>query len=120
MTASVGFTTRLTSSHVFQPTSPTQTSLVPGRMVKRNGFRSPCAMIRRAFGSELPASGLVGTPAPVVGSTPSTAPSRETGSPLVRRSWLRSAPPSAVGGVSAAPTPPGGSPHGLTGLPSCP
>ena len=32
----------------------------------------------------------------------STVPSSVAGSPVVRRSWLRSAPPSAVGGVSAA------------------
>ena len=77
-------------------------------------------MIRRAFGSALNAFGLSGRPAPVAGSTRRIAPSRLTGSPVVRMSWLRSAPPSAVGGVSVAPTPPGGSPHGLSGLPSWP
>ena len=37
----------------------------------------------------------------MAGSTRMIAPSRVTGSPGVRRSWLRSAPPSAVGGVNA-------------------
>ena len=59
---------RSISSHVFQPTSPSQTSFVPGRIVKRNGLRSPCAMIRRAFRSELPISGLPGAAAPVATS----------------------------------------------------
>src|ERR671910_473572 len=62
-------------------------------------------MIRLAFWSGLAASGLVGRAAPVAGSTRMTAPSRVTGSPAVRRSWLRSAPPSAVGGLGAAPAP---------------
>ena len=92
--------TRSISSQVFQPTSPTQTSLVRGRTPIRNGFRKPCATIRRAFGSELNASGLSGRPWPVAGSTRRRAPSSDVGSPAVRRSWLRSAPPSAVGGVS--------------------
>ena len=63
---------------------------------------------------------VVGQAAPVTGLTRMIAPSRETGSPLVRRSWLRSAPPSAVGGLRTEPTVPGGSPHGLSGLPSWP
>ncbi len=77
-------------------------------------------MMRRAFGSALNASGLSGSPSPVAGSTRSSAPSSDVGSPVVRRSWLRSAPPSAVGGVRVEPGPPGGSPHGLSGLPSWP
>ena len=108
---------RLISSQVPQPTSPSHSSLVPGRRVKRNGLRSPLAMIRRALASELLARGLSGSPAPVAGLTRMMVPSRVTGSPAVRRSWLRSAPPSAVGGASVAPTPPGGSPQGLSGLP---
>src|SRR5215218_7399366 len=77
-------------------------------------------MIRLAFALALPARGLSVGAAPVAGSTRMMLPSSETGSPPVRRSWLRSAPPSAVGGASVAPTPPGGSPQGLSGLPSWP
>ena len=66
----------------------------------------------------LDASGLFGMPSPVSGLTRRIAPSSVVGSDVVRRSWLRSAPPSALGGVRVAPTPPGGSPHGLSGLPS--
>jgi hypothetical protein len=48
-------------------------------------------------------------------------PDSETGWPAARRNdWARSAPPAADGGVIVPPTPPGGSPHGLRGLPSCP
>jgi len=61
-----------------------------------------------------------GSPAPVAGSTRRIAPLRPAGSAGVRTSWLRSAPPSAEGGDNALPTLPGGSPHGLTGAPSCP
>ncbi len=78
-------------------------------------------MIRRAFASRLADERVVRQrPAPVAGSTRRTVPSRVTGSPSVRRSWLRSAPPSAVGGVSVAPGAPGGSPQGFSGLPSWP
>jgi hypothetical protein len=56
----------------------------------------------------------------VAGSTRMMVPSSDTGSPLVRKSWLRSAPPSALGGASAVPAAVGGSPHGLVGLPSWP
>ena len=73
-------------------------------------------MIRRAFGSGFPARAFVGQPAPVSGSTRMIVPSRPTGSPAVRRSWLRSEPPSAVGDVRAVPGAPGGSPHGFTGV----
>ena len=76
--------------------------------------------MRRTFASELPAFGLSGSAAPVSGFTRMIVPSRLAGSEPVRVSWLRSAPPSAVGGVRVAPTPPGGSPQGLTGLPSWP
>src|SRR4051794_41031552 len=48
-------------------------------------------MIRRAFESGLPASGLVGKAAPLSGSTRMIVPLRPTGSPLVRKSWLRRA-----------------------------
>src|SRR5262245_5380130 len=88
-------------------------------MVKRNGLRRPEATIRRALVSG-PMTGLSGIGAPVAGSIRRIAPSRPVGSALLRRSWLRRAPPSAVGGVRAAPTPPGGSPHGFSGLPSWP
>ncbi len=73
-------------------------------------------MIRRAFRSGFPARAFVGQPAPVSGLTRMIVPSRPTGSPAVRRSWLRSEPPSAVGEVSAVPAAPGGSPHGFTGV----
>jgi hypothetical protein len=115
----VGLASRSISSQVLQPTSPTQTSLLPGLMVKRNGLRSPEATIRRALVSG-PVRGLSGSGAPVAGSIRRIVPDRPVGSPPERRSWLRRAPPSAVGGVSVAPTPPGGSPHGFTGLPSWP
>src|SRR5215207_4019097 len=111
---------RLISSHVFQPTSPSQTSFVPGLIVRRNGLRVPYAMILRAFASVLNASGLSGIAAPVSGLTRRMAPSSDVGSDVVRRSWLRRAPPSAVGGVRVAPAPPGGSPQGLSGAPSWP
>jgi hypothetical protein len=111
---------RLISSQSFQPTSPSQSSFVPGRNAKRSGFRRPYATIRRAFASADPASGLSAGAAPVSGSMRMIVPSSETGSAGVRRSWLRSAPPSAVGGASVAPMPPGGSPHGFSGLPSWP
>src|SRR5919204_3617584 len=112
----VGEESRLISSHVPEPTSPIQGSLVPGRNVNRKGFRKPYATIRRAFASLLPASGLPAAPAPVLGSSRRSAPSSVVGSPVVRRSWLRRAPPSAVGGVSLPPTPAGGSPHGFFGV----
>ena len=118
--AASGFTTRSISSQLPQPTSPIQSSLVPGRNVKRNGLRRPYATMRRAFWSAFPASGLSGSAAPVSGFTRITLPSRLTGSPPVRRSWLRRAPPSAVGIVCVPPTPVGGSPQGLSGLPSWP
>src|SRR5262245_60867197 len=127
MTEVVGEGWRLISSHVSQPTSPIQSSLVIGRTVKRNGLRKPYATIRRAFGSELDAAGLSGMASPVEGSTRRTAPFRSTGSPLGRRKlWARRAPPSAVGGVSFPPDPAGGSPHGFLGVglpelpPPCP
>ena len=55
-------------------------------------------MIRRAFASGLPKSGLEGSAAPVAGSTRMIEPSSVVGSLDVRRSWLRSEPPSALGG----------------------
>ena len=118
-TSLVGAGTRLISSQAFQPTSPAHTSLVPGRTVMRNGLRRPWATMRRALGSEL-VFGLPGMAAPVSGSIRRIEPSRLVGSPVVRTSWLRSAPPAAVGGVIEPPTPPGGSPQGLTGVPSWP
>src|SRR5262249_20894700 len=118
-----GSTIRLISSHVSAPTSPIQSSFVPGLKVNRNGFRNPYATIRRAFGSELPASGLSAIPAPVEGFSRRSVPLRGTGCPAGRRRlWLRSAPPSAVGAVIAPPTPPGGSAQGFlgVGLPALP
>ena len=82
----------------------------------RNGLRNPYAMIRRAFASLSAWFAFVGQPAPVAGSIRKTVPSRPVGSLRVRMSWARSEPPSADGGVGATPTPPGGSPHGLTGV----
>ena len=96
-TPAVGFAIRLTSSQVSHPTSPSQTSFVPGLNVNRNGFRRPWAMIRRALTSEDPMSGLPAIAAPVFGSSRRIDPSRDVGSLVVRRSWARSAPPSAVG-----------------------
>ena len=51
---------RSTSSHSFQPTSPAQTSPVPGPIVSRNGLRKPCATIRRVIGSALRRGRVVG------------------------------------------------------------
>ena len=66
-------------------------------------------MIRRVLELRGAEPGLVGHAAPlaVFGSIRITVPSRVTGSPAVRRSWLRSAPPWFAG-----------SPH--DGLPVCP
>src|ERR1044071_8280583 len=106
---------RLISSQVAHPTSPIQSSLVPGRKVKRKGLRIPYPMIRRALGLLLLNKGFVDKALPVAGSRRRRAPLRTTGSPAGRRTlWLRSAPPSAVGGDSTPPTPAGGSPHGLS------
>ena len=81
------------------PTDVADPQLVgAGPVGERKGLRRPWATMRRALGSDDVASGFVGRPAPVAGSTRMTEPSSRTGSPLVRRSWLRSAPPSAVGG----------------------
>ena len=79
MIGSIGLPSRLISSQVFQPTSPAQTSVVPGRMVIRKGLRRPYAMIRRAFASLLAARGLSGLPAPVTGSIRAIVPSRLDG-----------------------------------------
>ena len=76
--------------------------------------------MRRSFAFVLENSGLPGTPAPVSGSIRITAPLRPSGSALERMSCERSLPPSAVGGDIGPPTPPGGSPQGLIGFPSCP
>ena len=62
-------------------------------------------MIRRALTSVLLAIGFPGAPAPVAGSTRSTAPPSRMGCPATRRGLCeRSAPPSASGGLSAVPT----------------
>ena len=67
--------------------------------------------------------GVAGQAWPVSGSSLRMAPFSPVGSlglDGVRMSWLRRAPPSAVGGVSKVPGGLGGSPQGLTGFPSCP
>src|SRR5215204_1902067 len=107
---------RLISSQSFQPTSPAHSSLVPGLKVKRKGLRRPWAMIRRALASLLAAIGLSARAAPVAGLTRMMLPSRLAGSPPVRTSWLRRAPPSAVGGVRVVPAALGGSPQGFLGV----
>src|SRR5947207_2072932 len=100
MSEAVGLAIRSISSHVAQPTSPIQISLVPGLKVNRKGFRKPAAMIRFALASELLARGLSANAAPVLGSMRTIDPFSTTGSPAARRTlWLRNAPPSAVGGV---------------------
>src|ERR1700687_680897 len=86
-------------------------------------------MMRCSLASLLPKSGFPGAAAPVAGSTRRTEPFRTRGSPAGRRwLWLRSEPPSAVGGVWLPPTGTGGSPHGFLGVggglpwvpPNCP
>ena len=90
---------------------------MPGRKVIRKGLRRPYATIRWRIGSLLPIAGLPAAAAPVAGSRRSTAPFRTADSPAARRKlWARRAPPSAVGAVIAPPIPPGGSPHGFTGV----
>src|SRR5436305_12523669 len=86
-------------------------------MVKRKGLRRPAATIRRAFAFVLAAFGLSGRPSPVAGSTRRMVPPRTIGSPAaLSRLWLRSAPPSAVGGVCEPPTGTGGPPQGFVGV----
>ena len=82
------------SSQSVHPTSPTHSSLVPGRNAKRNGLRSPEAMTRRALGSLFEARGLPDAAAPVVGSMRMIVPSSPVGSAVVRKSCERRAPPS--------------------------
>src|SRR5712692_5634807 len=86
-------------------------------------------MMRCSSASLLPKSGFPGAAAPVTGSTRRIDPFRTRGSPAVRRwLWLRSEPPSAVGGVWSPPTGTGGSPQGFLGVggglpdvpPNCP
>ena len=79
------------------------------------------APIRFVLGSVLDASGLPADAAPVAGSMRTSAPLRPVGSPVVRTSWARSAPPSALGTSTTGVVPGGdvtvtGSPHGLTGV----
>jgi hypothetical protein len=71
--------------------------------------------MRRAFASVLVKKGFPGSPAPVSGSTRIIEPSRLVASVGVRTSWLRSAPPSAVGGEGTPPTAAPGSPQALAG-----
>ena len=77
-------------------------------------------MIRRAFGIGAGGERIVGQAGAgrrIDANERAVKASR--GRRVVRRSWLRSAPPSAVGGFRAADAP-GGSPHGFSGEPSCP
>ena len=74
-------------------------------------------MMRCSLTSPEEKKGLPGTPAPVAGSMRRMAPFKRRGSPNARNGvWLRSDPPSAVGGVSLPPTPAGGSPQGFFGV----
>ena len=93
---------RSISSQVFQPTSPTQISLVPGPE------REP-ERVAQAVRDDPARVGVGAADERVAGSAGAgvrvDAQDRAVeagGSPLVRRSWLRSAPPSAVGGVMRA------------------
>ena len=65
---------RLISSQRPRPTSPIQSSDVPGRKAILKGLRRPCAMIRRALRSGLEKSGLDGQRGPVVGVDPDDRP----------------------------------------------
>ena len=106
---------RSIASQSFQPTLPIQRCSVPGRIARRNGLRKPYATISRWGPAEI--NGLLGSAAPVAGSTRIRLPLRTTGSPAARRALCaRSAPPSAAGGCSTPPEPAGGSPHGLAGV----
>ena len=55
-----GLVTRLISSQSFQPTSPIQISLVPGRKVKRKGLRRPIATMKSSSATAPPKRGLLG------------------------------------------------------------
>ena len=70
--------------------------------------------MRRSFGSALRSAGCPGRRRRWPGRS-DQLPLSPVGSPAVRRSCARSRPPSAVGGVRAAPTPPGGSRRGSPG-----
>src|SRR5829696_3017898 len=103
----VGVWIRLISSQSPHPTSPVQTSDVPGRLVKRNEFRRPYAMTRDEFadGVDELYCGLPVTPAPVSGLMRRSEPLRRRASPVGRRMlWARIAPPRAVGAVWVPPT----------------
>src|SRR6188768_827352 len=76
--------------------------------------------MRRTFASAESAKGLSGSPSPVRLSTRMIVPDRPTGSSPRRRSWLRSEPPSVVGGASVEPVGVGGSPHAFVGEPNWP
>ncbi len=112
---------RSISSHVLHPTSPTQISPVPGRIVKRNGLRRPWATMRRALGSELEKSGLPESPAPVAGSTRISVPSSVTGSPeLPQVLRAQRAPFRRRRRLHAADSDRADRRRDSTGLPSCP
>ena len=92
--------------------------------VGRAGAKREAKRVAEAVGDD-PASVLVARARVVaqrvarVRVDASSAPLRPVGSPVVRASWLRSAPPSAVGGVMFPPTG-AGSPQGFVGEPPCP
>ena len=116
-----GTVIRSIPSQVLLPTLPRYSSEVPGRNASRYGLRKPVPTTRCVFASGLDASGLPGDAAPVAGSTRTSAPLRPVGSPVVRTSWARSAPPSALATSTTGVAPGGdvtvtGSPHGFTGV----
>jgi hypothetical protein len=84
----VGTSTRLISSHAFQPTSAIQSSFVPGRRVMRYGLRRPIATMKSSSAAALPTSGLSAgaTGVAPLTSSRSSAPSSVVASPVVIRS----------------------------------
>src|SRR5437868_6211131 len=90
---------RLISSQSFQPTSATQSSLVPGRKLMRNGLRNPVATTGGGAGKFI-GSSMSGP----FGSTRMTFPLNQVANFGVATGGAttceRSAPPIAVGGVS--------------------
>ena len=86
-TPPVGFAIRSISSHVSQPTSPTQISLVVGRNVNRNGLRIAVRDDPPRVASGDARFGLPAIAAPVVGSRRRIAPSRVAGSDGGVRRW---------------------------------
>ncbi len=104
----VGLTTRLTSSQVFQPVSEIHASFVPGRIVSRNGLRRPVATMRRVSRSAEPIM-RVARRRRAGGRVEPQQACRRAGS---RRRW------SGRPGSACAPPSFGGSVHGFVGLPA--